>query len=831
MALPLLPLLGAAAKGLGSGMARGAAKNFITGKKRDKKPVEQKKPDNNQSMSGEKGSLTLRPKVSLIPSETFATPETETTESKSRTRTSDPLKLIKIKVLKIDKILKKRYTSDLKKTKTLKRIREDTRRKNQEQQLEKVDPTGKKDGNTKKLNLPGKGLFSGIFNFLKNILLGRLLVLLLEARPNLPGGNILMFIANTAEKIIDLIIGAIDGFGSFLLAGKNVIDSSKEWLKNNRGPEAEERFNELLKSLTSVFNAIVIVGSVFAVGKGIGAKKDKLDKGKDPRRTKGSKEKVRPDKKTRTRRASKEARKRYARRFGKDAAKQRFAGQTRGPIKSSLTRRGLGQASGRGALKILGKSGVQAIKGIAKGFSRIPIFGPIVVAVSSLLVGEPIGQALFKGFGAALGGVLGSFIPIPVIGTILGETIGVLIGDMMYSLIMGKGPAEAGQKFMNALKTALDVGGLILKFVGDGFKKFSNKFFETDPIKIAEGMGRRSAATKIVEILGLKDFLKDRGYIDSKDQVTKFPNILNLFNPLVSVPMLAGSFFGGIFKGGGATSKSSDLAPEGTDRSGARGTGSLGLGSENAVSSLTMVEGGSLKGLTEKDYADLAFIVSGEAQRGTDDEYGVAAAVLNRVSDPRYPNNIQAVGAAPGQFEAVFKGLAYYDEGLIKKLMSPEGQAKIVDALIKLKGRTDFKGTSMYQYMGQGDVKFSSRGNFYHYPEQREKSDPPPASIPNFYQSLIDKSGAIGGNLGQMPELLKSMNSASQIMSKPITDSLMMFTDYERPPEPQIIMAGVGGGQSPTVPPDDNQSTFIDNAFGGRPTEREKWNDIRYKFG
>ena len=157
--------------------------------------------------------------------------------------------------------------------------------------------------------------------------------------------------------------------------------------------------------------------------------------------------------------------------------------------------------------------------------------------------------------------------------------------------------------------------------------------------------------------------------------------------------------------------------------------------------------------------------------------------------------------------------------------MSPEGQAKIVDALIKLKGRTDFKGTSMYQYMGQGDVKFSSRGNFYHYPEQREKSDPPPASIPKFYQILIDKSGAIGGNSGQMPELLKSMNSASKI-----TDSLMRFTDYERP-EPQIIMAGVGGGQSPIVPPDDNQSSFIDNAFGDRPTEREKWNDIRYKFG
>ena len=44
--------------------------------------------------------------------------------------------------------------------------------------------------------------------------------------------------------------------------------------------------------------------------------------------------------------------------------------------------------------------------------------------------------------------------------------------------------------------------------------------------------------------------------------------------------------------------------------------------------------GGSLKGLTGQDFRDLAYIVSGEAQRGTDDEYGVAAAVLNRVADP-----------------------------------------------------------------------------------------------------------------------------------------------------------------------------------------------------
>ena len=67
------------------------------------------------------------------------------------------------------------------------------------------------------------------------------------------------------------------------------------------------------------------------------------------------------------------------------------------------------------------------MKGIAKGFSRIPIVGPLIVAVSSLLAGEPLGQAAFKGVGAAIGGLLGSFIPIPVIGTLLGKLLVYLL--------------------------------------------------------------------------------------------------------------------------------------------------------------------------------------------------------------------------------------------------------------------------------------------------------------------------------------------------------------------------------------------------------------------
>ena len=148
--------------------------------------------------------------------------------------------------------------------------------------------------------------------------------------------------------------------------------------------------------------------------------------------------------------------------------------------------------------------------------------------------------------------------------------------------------------------------------------------------------------------------------------------------------------------------------------------------------------GGSLKDMSKQDFSDLAFIVSAEAARNTDDEYGVAAAVLNRVADPRFPNTIMGVGTAPGQFEAVYKGLAVRDETLAQKLS--DNQGKIVEALKKLDGRTDFKGQSQLDNKGDTDIMFSTNGNFYHYLEQVGKTDPIPSSVPQDWKKLLGES-------------------------------------------------------------------------------------------
>ena len=150
--------------------------------------------------------------------------------------------------------------------------------------------------------------------------------------------------------------------------------------------------------------------------------------------------------------------------------------------------------------------------------------------------------------------------------------------------------------------------------------------------------------------------------------------------------------------------------------------------------------GGRVK-IGSQDFRDLAYIVSGEAARNTNDEYGVAAAVLNRVASPVWPNSVRSVGFQAGQFEAVYTGKAKDDPMLAEKLSSPEGQAKIASAMRLLNGRTDFKGQSMLSNKGSSDIMFHPKGNFFHYTSQRRKDDPVPQNPNQSWKKLIGTGG------------------------------------------------------------------------------------------
>tara|TARA_Y100000022_G_scaffold196982_1_gene204774 strand:+ start:2597 stop:5515 length:2919 start_codon:yes stop_codon:yes gene_type:complete len=607
----MLGLLAGAAKTVGGSIVKSAAKDraksFITGKKKKVKPGAIKKKGGDDSSPGKGGALAVRPSSALVPAVSSATPISGAETASTKSGGGDTLTLIKDKVFEIDKVLKGTLAQQKAAAKGDRKGEEKAKRKKQENLLEKMPGDKKGSGLVKKLAAPAKGLFGGIFDFLKNILLGRLLVILIESRPNLPGGSILMFLAGMAEKIIDLIIGTIDALGSFLAWGQEKLDGAKEWLKENGGPEAEERFDGLLGALTNLFNAAFIVGSIFAVGGGFpggGKKGSKPKPGKPAKPTKpvspkqnliDKGRKIGPTGRTPLARnvqlkhghnaanawqvkyddaiskgktpaqASRTANAYVKKLIKKGAIKSMpQRGNLAGAMKGSkITKGGLKKVPKRLATKVLGKTGIKAMKGLAKGFGKIPIVGPLIVAVSSLLAGEPIGQAVFKGIGAALGGALGSFIPIPVLGTILGESIGVLVGDMMYSLIMGGGVEEAGQKFMNALKTVMDIGGLILNFFKEGFQRFFENFPTIDISKVWMLPRALGAAAGL---LGLEDLKSPNGKVEKLPDLGIFFNPINWITKLI--PHAAASFMPDIFGEGGSAFGSSNTAEETDDPSG-----------------------------------------------------------------------------------------------------------------------------------------------------------------------------------------------------------------------------------------------------------------------
>ena len=135
---------------------------------------------------------------------------------------------------------------------------------------------------------------------------------------------------------------------------------------------------------------------------------------------------------------------------------------------------------------------------------------------------------------------------------------------------------------------------------------------------------------------------------------------------------------------------------------------------QNFFQTSSKTTNGELKGLTEEDYDYLAYAISGEAAQGTDDIYGVAASILNRKA--RGDGSIEEIIKAPGQYEAFEKGTMVDSPEIAALLQSEEGQAKLMEALRVLKGRTDFKGQSeLSNRVATEDPMFDEKGNFFHH--------------------------------------------------------------------------------------------------------------------
>jgi hypothetical protein len=410
---------------------------------------------------------------------------------------------------------------------------EKEKRAAKEAELEKPDkPKKPDDDGGGKVKVPGVGLLSGIFGFLTKFIFGIAIMKLIDLAdsPAVKGIiSAIKVVGNFFTKIVFPVAGGLlDGLISFVDLAYKITDGAEKIVKNIFGEEGAEKFRTFMENFKTLINSFVIF---------------KIIKGKFgeaiARNIKNAFKLVKNFIKNSAKLVTK-----IFPQVGKVGSKLLTAGK-------GLLSKGVSKVGGFAA-KIFGKaSGViaPAFKGakpfLSKFFGKIPIVGPLVITIVSLLSGEPASQAIFKGLGAALGGALGTFIPIPILGTLIGETIGVFVGDLLYELLMGGGIEAVGQKLKDTFMTLFKGGKAVVNWLGGGIKAFINNVFKTDPIKVPEGGGVRSLLTRGTKNLGLYGFLEGLGFAGGKDgQIDKFINPLNLLNPLKYFPLLFKSFFG-----------------------------------------------------------------------------------------------------------------------------------------------------------------------------------------------------------------------------------------------------------------------------------------------
>ena len=416
--------------------------------------------------------------------------------------------IIATKLIDVDTIMKGSLLLDKMREKQKKKDDEKKRRVKKESRLEKIG------GGIKDIAVSATAGMRDWFNkLLTGIVVIGLIKLLPIIEPWLPK------IAATIDGIIWFAGKAFNIVADLIHWGYKAYDGFRGFVKNIFGEEGVKKFDTLMGNLNNLFNAAIMVGMAF-LKFGFLRKIFKRGLGKVLKRG---------------------AIKVFGKGGGKIVAnvgKKLFGATGKGMMKH-----GVGRLARRAAIKMFGKTA-------AKMFGRIPIVGPLIVGIVSILSGEPVTQALFKAFGAAIGGLLGTFIPIPILGTLIGETIGVFVGDLFYTLLFGGGIGAAAKKLKDTLMGIFRAGTAVVKWVGAGFSRFYQgipKFkvpdFPEEPPKWIPNAGKvvgwgREKIWGFVKG-GLKVLLGPLSLLMGKE----LPNLLWLMNPLNYGKLLVKSFF------------------------------------------------------------------------------------------------------------------------------------------------------------------------------------------------------------------------------------------------------------------------------------------------
>ena len=209
------------------------------------------------------------------------------------------------------------------------------------------------------------------------------------------------------------------------------------------------------------------------------------------------------------------------------------SGAPKGKIIKPGAKPGLGKMLKRTNLKFLGPKALKGVKGVFKNvFGRIPFFGAALTTLFSLMMGEPLDQALWKGGGSAIGGALGTLIPIPGVGSLVGMLVGEYVGDLMYTMFSGGGLKAVGDRLKQDIKNVFTQVGNLINWVKKGFVRLYEGLPKWKIPELPKWVPRRDWISKWM-LMGLPGM--------------EIPNPIWLANPLNIWPkakLIASAFFG-----------------------------------------------------------------------------------------------------------------------------------------------------------------------------------------------------------------------------------------------------------------------------------------------
>ena len=333
----------------------------------------------------------------------------------------DTIVVIKERCIEIDTLLKGSLALDKIREEEARKKKQTQRRAASEKQLE--SRTKSKDEKKSGLKLPKIGFFDRIKNFIKNVLLGFILTRLVEFAPILQ--KIVPLLAGAIDFMTDFAIGLVNALGTFLKWGFDAYEKTEKFIEDIGGEDAVKEFNKFTSTLERFLNLALIAGLAAAA---VSRENARQARGGNLRgRPGGIPKGTRPG-----------AVRRFAQRYGRDAAIKKFGKDAVTRFGGSAGRSAVTNLGRRGLVGVLGKGGTKAGLKFLKNFispivKRIPIIGGLIdFALNFFVFKEPIGRAAFAAIGATIFGALGATAGsiIPVAGNFVGGALGGLAGDL-----------------------------------------------------------------------------------------------------------------------------------------------------------------------------------------------------------------------------------------------------------------------------------------------------------------------------------------------------------------------------------------------------------------